>query len=483
MNNAGYEHKDEAGREQSAALQASEASRKKRKQLWIWLVIGGVLLAALAAVCFFVFAGEPITGQWYNEDVKAVVEFSNDGTATSYMLGSSYESAYTYSKISGKGTIEDHDLTASITVEGDTLKMSYVGYAAEYVFTRAEEGFDAKTFLTRALAGTWSNREIPEVVELYEDGKAIVHTISGSEEGVYDYDMESGACAVRLPGVEYTLYYNGLVYTDEIGDYEAIYMDGVGEFMREEAGVDAGAFLSENYNPLVGDWYDTEGMLGMFTFYYDGTAYYEGFNSGYGCTYSFDNDTGAGSISSEYFLSDLAFTLNGEAIEIYGSTFTRQPVEQAGSEHYFDDIAGVWYDTGGTLGTVEISADGTAQVITGWKVYHVALAFNPFDGTGTLDFYGYSEGIRSFSLEGETLNIDGTAYSRSEVAQAHPLAGAWHSLSGGADTLTINADGSVEWYDAGRRKTLYGVCTFDVVQHAGAVTFSGTDGTADILLS
>ena len=104
-----------------------QGPKKRGKGLIIGICVGAAVIAAALLLYFFVFAGTPVEGQWYSEELGEVLEFKQNGDIEVLTAYGDFDATYEYDKSSGKGTITFEDEERDFMVHDDKLEIEDYG--------------------------------------------------------------------------------------------------------------------------------------------------------------------------------------------------------------------------------------------------------------------------------------------------------------------------------------------------------------------
>ncbi len=435
-------------------------TKKKRTGLIIGIIAGAVvLIGAVVALYLFVFAGTPLTGQWYCDECGRVLVFSDNNTVTGYALTGNEDATYTYDKGKGKGVLTANDTELSFKVDKNELVFTDDFIDEGSTFVKVDEKKEIEELVLNALQGLWSSEEIGEVLE-FKNGKIKAFSTSGDFEGTYDYDIEKGNGSLTVNDKEFEF----------SADYNALSITGIGNYVKADKKLDIKAFVAEHAMPIAGMWYDASGTYGTIEFYTDGTAQITMLDMNVAATYTFDAAAGTGTLTSETAGQTSEMTLKDGKIEIDGITYTRDVVAQANASAA-SSVAGTWYETTGSLGSVTFYEDGSLAVDSNGMFVYGTYTFNVADGSGQMELEEEgSTNTYTFSCDGITLQIEGSSYTRDyvESVSAPAITGIWYDITGESGTVTLYDDGTCLFDCYGT--VLTGTYTFDDTAGTGSLT-------------
>ncbi len=433
---------------------------KKRTKLVVSLLAVGVVFIA-AAVCLYLFvlSGTPVVGQWYCEERGQVLVFNEDNTAMGYALTGTVDGEYTYDKGKGDGAISANGSDLAFKVNKDELILVNKETDDESTFVKTNPKDKAEDLVLSALQGVWHCEEIGEVLE-FRKGKINVYSGYGDFNGTYDYDIEKGQGSFSVNGKDFEFF----------ADYNALSVTNTGNYVKADKKFDIKAFVAEHAMPIAGMWYDASGTYGTIEFYTDGTAQIAMLDMTVAATYTFDAATGTGTLTSETVGQSSDMALKDGRIEIDGITYTRDVVEQANASAA-STVAGTWYETTGTLGSITFYEDGSLAVDSNGMFIYGTYTFNAADGSGQIELE--EEGLTNtytFSCDGISLQIEGSSYTRDyvEPVSVTTITGIWYDITGESGTVTLYDDGTCLFDCYGT--VLTGTYTFDDVAGTGSLT-------------
>ncbi len=320
----------------AAGMYGAPPIKKSRKGLMIGLIAGGVVLIAAAVVLvLLLMGGSNIVGEWYNSDRDETLEFYDDGTIEITSPYADYEGEYEYNKSKGEGVItiegEDYDFE----VDKDEIDVDDVG-----VYVKDADA-DEKS---NEIVGQWYNEELDETMEFKNNGNIEIETPYEDYEGEYEYNQSKGEGVITIDGDDYDFVFDGNeIDVEDIGVYQK--QSGGDNSLDFNNGSDAafGGNSSGVQSGLLGVWYSANGEEGVLEFYANGTYDAEIMGITLSGTYTFDPSLGEGEIVAEMMgetnVSD--FYLENGMLDIDGSEYTREYVEQLNMEDFlenFEDI-------------------------------------------------------------------------------------------------------------------------------------------------
>ena len=138
--------KNEDMTEQEGEEKSASIDPKKSKGLAVMVATGAIALVA-ATLYFLFLAGIPVIGEWYNEDMGAVLEFTDNDAVTYYSLEGAKYGTYKYDQYAGKGSAVLDNGSGSFSVSRGNLIFEK-GFS-ETKFIRAEEGFGVEGIYKR----------------------------------------------------------------------------------------------------------------------------------------------------------------------------------------------------------------------------------------------------------------------------------------------------------------------------------------------
>ena len=436
-------------------------TKKKRTGLIIGIIAGAVvLIGAVVALYLFVFAGTPLTGQWYCEECGRVLVFSDNNTVTGYALTGNEDATYTYDKGKGKGVLTANDTELSFKVDKNELVFTDDFIDEGSTFVKVDEKKEIEELVLNALQGLWSSEEIGEVLE-FKNGKIKAFSTSGDFEGTYDYDIEKGNGSLTVNDKEFEF----------SADYNALSITGIGNYVKADKKLDIKAFVAEHEMPIAGMWYDASGTYGTIEFYTDGTAQLVMFDQPIPATYTFDVASGTGTFSTESTGQTSEMTFADGTIVIDGITYTQEYVDQMGAQDLQSTVVGTWYEATGTLGDITFYEDGSQLINYNGNGYTGTYTFDPATGSGQVTFNDNgTDTTWDFSISGDVLQIDDTTYTRDYVApvSASSITGIWYDITGESGTVTLYDDGTCLFDCYGT--VLTGTYTFDDTAGTGSLT-------------
>ncbi len=314
-----------------------------------------------------------------------------------------------------------------------------------------------------SITGQWYCEERGQVLVFSDDNTVTGYSLTGTVDGKYDYDKSKGEGTVSANGTElaFKAEKNELVLTDEQNDDESTFVKADNKSSKEDLVLSAlqGLWICEDIGEVLEF---NDGNINVYSGYGD-------FNG----TYDYDIDKGQGT-----------FTVNGTDFEFFAD-YNALSVTNTGdyvpadktldvkafvAEHALP-IAGLWYDTAGTYGTIEFYSDGTAQLIIFDQPLTATYTFDNATGTGT--FSTESTGQTStMTYKDGTIEIDGIIYSQDVVEQMGaddltPVTGTWYETTGSYGELTLSEDASVVMTMG--NAYIYGTYTYDPISRTGVM--------------
>ena len=432
--------------------------RRRRRRLIIVLSMGGAVLAIAATVLMiWLMSGTSVSGQWYSAKSGEVLAFGQSGELVIYSLAGSKDAGFEYNMTSGEGTISLNGETQNFYVdEGQLIWDTADG---KLVFDRAVD-LDVESVVMGPLAGQWCNEALAEVLVL--DGKGAVSwfTMDGEQQGSFSYDIDRGKGIMILGGSRYT--FNANVYSLDIQDK--------GAYAKETESLDINSYIATH--AIIGMWYDQAGVNGTVSFFDDGSVETVSYGQTVEGRYVNNMDgTGAVSVNSQ----TQPWTLKKGVLEMNGVRYGRKTVEQYGQDDVYNAIAGLWYEQTGEMGTVEFAQDGTVKVVNYNGEFGGTATYDPVNKVGeiNINLYGNAEPV-DFHLDGNTLFINETAFTRDAVEPVVMILGQWFDTADSMSTLSFMQDGTFELIAKGVAAT--GTYVYDKSTRTGTLTMPGDDG-------
>lgn len=318
-------------------------------------------------------------------------------------------------------------------------------------------------FSGTSVAGQWYCEERGQVLVFSGEDTISGYSLTGTVEGQFDFDKSRSEGTITANGTElsFKVEKNVLILTDDQNDDESAFAKVDSKSDPEELVLSA----------LQGLWSSEE--IGEVLEFKDGTVnVYSGYGDFNG-TYDYDIDKGQGT-----------FTTNGTAFEFFAD-YNALSVTDTGNYVKADKnlditafvaahampIAGLWYDTSGTYGTIEFNTDGTAQLIMFDQPLTATYTFDIATGTGTFSTESTGQTSTMTYIDG-TIEIDGIRYSKEAVEQLGAedlpsVTGTWYETTGYYGDLTLSEDGSVVITMG--NNYVYGTYTYDVLSQTGSM--------------
>ena len=290
------------------------------------------------------------------------------------------------------------------------------------------------------VTGQWYYEEVNRVLIFSDDNTVIGFSLAGSFEGDYTYDKGKAAGTLDANGDEYsfTVSKDALVLESADGDDEATFVKLKDDSDAEELVLKA----------MEGLWSSKE--IGEVLEFKDGkVSVYSGYGDFDGA-YDYDLEKGEGVFTVNN--KDFTFIADYDLITVQDmGSYTRADSDidiNAFVSEFALPIAGMWYDTSGTYGTIEFYKDGTAEVIMFGQPLTATFTFDAAAGTGTF-FSDISGETSTMTLSDGVIEIDGIQYTQEVVQQIGTedfeatVTGTWYETSGVAGSVTFYDDGSV----------------------------------------
>jgi len=467
----GYDQQGYTSQGYSLSPQGYVPPKKKRAGLIIGLVAGGVVLAgALAAAYFLFLSGPDLNGLWVCENRGWALRIENN-TLTEYSPAGTDNTDCNYRN--GEGEAELNDGSVSFEVNGD--RMNLTGTTGDrYLFTRDMDA-DPESVVLAGFEGLWSSEKLGEVVKLDEEGGLMVYSGTGELSGRFDFNIKSGRGTIMLRDKVYAF----------SADWNKLTIETVGDYNRAKKNLDVDAFIRQYGNPLLATWYETTGNYGDISFKGDGTFALELYGQTVTGAYTYDFETGTGTITSDKTGETVNFTYADGTLTMEGLTYTQKYVAQPGADDMFAEIKGIWYDIGTEDEAVTFNSDGTVKMVTGGNDYTGTFTFNPLELNGLMTVSDGENTVKfNFYLDGGALHIDNKyTYSRQQPETIEPagtILGTWYDKAGYMGTLYFDKDGLVVAESSGL--VFYGTYTFDESTGTGKMTIQYDEGPMDFSL-
>ena len=443
-----------------------QGAPKKKKTGWIIGISAGVLLIAAAVVVFLLLSGGPnVIGTWQCNERNWVLEIDKDEVTSYSPLGIATET-YEYDKQDKLYIAELFDSEIAFKADKDALLVVDQDTSEKFTFTKAAKDFDAEEAILKGFAGMWTNTERCEVIEVKEDGSLESHYYSGmgpqSYTGKFDYNIKKGTGSIEINGTSYSF----------TAGWDSIDIKDLGIYSRAKDDLNIDTFLVENHNPLLGEWYDTNGIRGVMTFNNDNTftlAYLGELLTG---TYTFNKTDNTGTLMLDTVGKEGTLSLKGGTLMVDGVEFTQSYVEQ----NPYIDLIGMWYESVDMAETLTFNADKTAQLDSYGEIYNGTFEYNPMSMTGvlTLQFQGTAYDY-DFSLDQEGMHVNNYIYLKGEPPKVeNPIIGVWYDVAGEMGTLTFYEDGTAVMYSHLIEFT--GTYDFNISGGDGTMTLDFVDG-------
>lgn len=449
---------------------APPPKKKTKTGLIIGLVAGGVALVAAAVLLYlFVLSGTPVQGEWYCAERGWVLSFGNEGEVEMHSLSGAAKNTYEYDKGKAQGKFTADETQYMFKIKDSRLALS--DGSSQAVFTKLSGNEPIEPLVLAALEGYWTSEEIGEVLML-DDGDVYVYSGYGDFKGSYKYDMAKGGGVFTLNSGNYAF----------SATHTILDVPDTGTYVKAPADLDIAAFMSEFGSPLIGTWYDLSGEYGTITFYEDGTAEILSYGETFTSEYTYLTAEGTGTIT----MGDAVYTfvLSGGILTIDDVSYSRDYVAQASADA-LGAILGVWNEAAGMYGSVNFNADGSAQVYMHGITYFGTYNYDSLTGNGemTIDFLDGALMPNAFMLDGQTLNIEGMAYTREYVPEVIHIAGTWYDINGETGTLYFDEHGGLYMDTYGTY--LMGTYAFDAQTLSGTLTIQFDDApiTVDLYLA
>ena len=313
-----------------------------------------------------------------------------------------------------------------------------------------------------SVAGQWVCAERGRVLVFNDDNTVTGYSLTGTVEGKYDYDKNNGAGTITANSTElpFKINQNKLVLTDEQNDDESTFVKSDNKSDPEELVLKAleGLWSSEDIGEVLAF---KNGEIHVYSGYGD----FDG-------TYTYDIDKGEGTFT----VNDKDFLFNADYNVLrVADTGDYVPADKnidikAFVAAHAMPIAGLWYDTSGTYGTIEFYTDGTAQIVMLDQPVSATYTFDVAAGTGTLTSETGQTSAMTY-LDGK-IEIDGITYSQETVEQLSAddvasITGTWYESTGTYGDLTLSEDGSVVITMG--NVYIYGTYTYDPLTQTGVM--------------
>lgn len=340
-----------------------------------------------------------LLGIWYSEDLGEVLVLEDDEVLRVHSAFGEFEGAYTYDIDDGEGTMKLNGKEYSFSASVDELDIDTVGS-----YVNGERDFDIDAFLSQfgnPLIGTWYDPEgFHGAVFFNEDNTFELESFGVVISGTYTYDGPTSSGTVTLETgdtTEFTLSDGTLM------------LDGVG--FTQEYTPQKGA--DDVFEPLVGLWYDADGILGTIEFYADGNADIDLEGEYYEATVVFNPIDMTGVVQVDGW-EDTEISLNNDFLTVGAKTYTKNYVLQA-----YKSVCGMWYDMNGEKGTLFFYEDGTVEMVTYGQYFFGTYTFDPIIGEGSMTINVGGEPLSTdIYLDPGFLSVEGVVYSHNEVEQA-----------------------------------------------------------------
>jgi hypothetical protein len=318
-------------------------------------------------------------------------------------------------------------------------------------------------FSGASVVGQWYCEERGQILVFDDDQTVTGYGLTGTSDGDYEYDKGKGTGTITANGSE--LYFkvnkDELVLTNEQTDDESTFV-----MLKEKSDVEELVL-----NAMQGLWSSEE--IGEVLEFDNGQINVYSGNGDFEGTYDYDIDNGQGSFSVNGVDFEFFADYDGLVVTDIGNYVKADKsldIPLFVSEHAMP-IAGLWYDTSGTYGTVEFGSDGTAQILMLDQAFAATYTFDAATGTGTLSADATGEST-PMTYTADTLVIDGITYSRDYVEQAVAndmslVEGVWYEITGSQGTVTFYDDGSLAIDNSGY--FLYGTYTYNLVDGSGQI--------------
>ena len=312
------------------------------------------------------------------------------------------------------------------------------------------------------LPGQWVCEERGQVLVFNDDSTVTGYSLTGIVEGKFDYDKSKGEGTITANSTElsFKIDKNSLILTDEQNDDESTFVKADNKSDPEELVL----------NALDGLW-SCEDIGEVLSFKNGKIDVYSGYGDFNG-TYTYDIDKGEGSFT----VNDTNFVFYADYNILHVSdTGDYIPADKnldikAFVAAHAMPIAGLWYDTSGTYGTIEFYTDGTAQIVMLDQPVSATYTFDVASGTGTLT----SETGQSSAMtyQDGKIEIDGITYSQETVEQmgaddVASITGTWYESTGTYGELSLSEDGNVVITMG--NAYVYGTYTYDPLTQTGVM--------------
>lgn len=312
------------------------------------------------------------------------------------------------------------------------------------------------------LPGQWVCEERGQVLVFSDDNTVIGYSLTGTVEGKFDYDKSKGEGTITANSTElpFKIDKNSLVLTDKQNNDESTFVKADNKSDPKELVLNAldGLWSCEDIGEVLSF---KNGKINVYSGYGD-------FNG----TYTYDIDKGEGSFT----VNDTNFVFYAD----YNILHVSDTGDYIPADNNLDikafvaahamPIAGLWYDTSGTYGTIEFYTDGTAQIVMLDQPVSATYTFDVASGTGTLT----SETGQSSAMtyQDGKIEIDGITYSQETVEQMSAddvasITGTWYESTGTYGELSLSEDGSVVITMG--NAYVYGTYTYDPLTQTGVM--------------
>jgi len=211
-----------------------------------------------------------------------------------------------------------------------------------------------------SIVGEWEN-DGGRAFEFYQDGTVRAETPTNDFGGTYTYSGGKGTIIIEGQSGDFTVN-GGVMDIEGLGDFYKVNMpgkdadmDGMDGFDMQDGQQGSQGQQGQQGNQgqqaqpqkgILGLWYEETGYAGTLEFYPDGTYEMDAMGMTFSGTYTFDPGSGSGELMLEFMGEESTsdFEISGGKLEVDGSVYQREPVEQKDMEELLEELDDIMGD-------------------------------------------------------------------------------------------------------------------------------------------